>query len=210
MTLRLPPILPITDRALSGRATHFEIVRELLRGGARMIQVRDKEAPARELLEDLRRSVELARRHGALLVVNDRPDLALLSGAAGVHVGAGDLPPEAARRVLGKRRIVGLSTHGLAEVRASARAPVDYIGFGPIYATSTKQGAGAAKGLAALRRAAAASRKPVVAIGGITLETVPAVLRAGAASAAVISALMRAPDLARAMAAFLEAARARR
>ncbi|PYV13673.1 MAG: thiamine phosphate synthase [Acidobacteria bacterium] len=206
MRLDLPPIYPITDKRLSGRSTHREILRELIRGGARLVQIRDRETPVAELLDDLRRSVELAERHGTLLVVNDRADLALVSGACGVHLGQHDLPPKAARRVLGPRRIIGYSTHTLGQVRAAARLPVDYIGFGPVYRTATKTDAARVVGLDGLARACRIASVAVVAIGGIGLSQVRETLEAGAESVAVISALMRAPSLSRQMELFLDAA----
>jgi thiamine-phosphate pyrophosphorylase len=210
MTFRLPPVYPITDKEMAGRSTHREIVRELIRGGARLIQVRDKDTPVRELLLDLQRTVELAARHGAAIVVNDRVDLALLAGAAGVHVGQDDLPPAAARRVLGPRALVGCSSHTAGQFRSPWADPADYVAFGPIFPTATKRDAAATVGLQALRRITRGATRPVVAIGGIGLEQVREVLEAGAASAAVISAVMRAPDLARRMALLLEAATAPR
>jgi thiamine-phosphate pyrophosphorylase len=208
--LELPPVYPITDKRLARKATHREIVRELIRGGARLVQVRDKETPVRELLADLSRSVELAERHGVVLIVNDRPDLALLAGAHGVHVGQEDLPPPAARRVLGRRAIVGFSSHTPAEFRAALRQPIDYVAFGPIFGTTSKPDARPAVGLEALARVARRTSRPVVASGGIGLDEVRAVLDAGAASAAVISAVMKGPDLARRMERLLAAASVRR
>jgi thiamine-phosphate pyrophosphorylase len=204
--VKLPPIYPITDKRLAGRATHREIVRELIRGGARLIQIRDRTTPVAELLDDLRRCVELADRHGARIVVNDRVDLALMAGAAGVHLGQDDLPPTAARRLLGSRRVIGFSTHNLRQVRGAARLPVDYIGFGPVFGTSTKSDTAPVVGMRGLRRTCSVSTVPVAAIGGIGLEQVRAVLDAGARSVAVISAVMAHPDLARRMEALLRAA----
>jgi thiamine-phosphate pyrophosphorylase len=197
--LHLPRIYPITDKALAGRPTHYSILKELIRGGAGLVQIRDKQTPLRELLLDLLRCVELADRHRVLLIINDRCDLALSSGATGVHLGHEDLPPEAARKVLGPQQVIGYSTHSIRQVRQALSLPVDYIGFGPVYATSTKQSPWPVVGPEELSRACRDSVKPVVAIGGIGPEQIPEVLEAGAASAAVISALMTAPNLARKM-----------
>jgi thiamine-phosphate pyrophosphorylase len=207
MKLRLPPVYPITDKRLSGKPSHLAIVRELIRGGASLIQIRDKETSVRELLSDLRRCVEYAAVFGVQIIVNDRCDLALLSGAAGVHLGQDDLPPVAARGVLGRGAIFGFSTHSFAQVRKSIRLPIEYIGFGPIFATSTKPNHFPLVGLAALQQACRLSAKPVVAIGGIDLGQIRDVLDAGAASAAVISSLMQAKNLARRMEQLLKAAR---
>ena len=204
--LQLPPIYPITDKKFARKATHLAIVRELVRGGARLVQIRDKDTPVQDLLMDLRRCVEFCRKHNVLLLVNDRCDLALASGAEGVHLGQEDIPPQAAREILGSARIIGFSTHTLAQVRRSERLPVDYVGFGPIFATTTKQSQYSARNLQGLRRACLRARRPVVAIGGITLERIREVLAAGAASAAVVSAIMCAKDLARQMEALVEEA----
>jgi thiamine-phosphate pyrophosphorylase len=206
MRFSLPPVYPITDKRLAGKPTHLAIVRELVRGGARIIQIRDKETPLRELLADIKRCSEHTARFGVRLIVNDRCDLALLGGAAGVHLGQEDLSPNAARTVLGRRAVIGLSTNTPAQVRRANRLPVQYIGFGPIFATATKPDHSPVVGLAALRRVSILSARPVVAIGGIDLERIPEVLEAGAASAAVISTLMQARSLARRMEQLLKAA----
>jgi thiamine-phosphate pyrophosphorylase len=207
MRFSVPLVYAITDKRLARKSSHLEIIRELVRGGARLIQVRDKETPARDLLADLRKCMELADKHGVLLIVNDRCDLALSSNAAGVHLGQDDLPPVAARHLLGAKKIIGISTHNQAQVRQSRGMPVSYIGFGPIYNTATKSLTYPATGLKALRRACHQALKPVVAIGGIHLEEVSDVLAAGAASVAIISDLMTAKNLAQRMEEFLKRAK---
>ena len=134
-------------------------------------------------------------RDRALVVVNDRADLALLCGADGVHVGDDDLPVEEARRIVGPGLLVGRSTRTLAEARAAIAAGADHVGFGPMFSTRTKEIAAAPRGLDALREVAGALGAPVVAIGGITLETVGDVARAGAAAAAVIEDLLSRGDV---------------
>ena len=207
MKCALPPIYPITDKKLARKTSHLIILKELVRGGAQLVQIRDKSTPAKELLYDLRQCVEFACTKGVTLIVNDRCDLVLSCGAAGVHLGQDDLPPEAARAVLGKNRIIGFSTHSIAQVRRSAGLPIEYIGFGPVYGTSTKENSSPAVGLRRLAHACKASSAPVVAIGGIGMNQVREALNAGATSAAVISALMNAADLARQMERFLKQAR---
>jgi thiamine-phosphate pyrophosphorylase len=170
------------------------------------VQIRDKATPAAELLSDMRRCAEFASKHGVMLLINDRCDLALSCDACGVHLGQEDLPPDAARAILGRAKVIGYSTHTPAQVRRAIRLPVDYIGFGPVFATSTKEKPSAVVGLDGLRGACRLSSKPVVAIGGIGLEQVRDVMEAGASAVAVISALMKAPDLARRMEQFLRAA----
>lgn len=162
-------------------------------GGARVIQVRIKDRPAGEILDAARRIV--ARAAGrALVIVNDRADLALLAGADGVHLGDEDLPVAEARRLLGPDRLVGRTTRTLEEARAALAAGADHVGFGPIFATRTKALAVPPRGIAALREVTAALDAPVVAIGGISAETVGAVAGAGAACAAAVEAIFGAGD----------------
>jgi thiamine-phosphate pyrophosphorylase len=206
MQFALPPIYPITDKKLAHKATHLSILKELVSGGAELVQIRDKGTPVRELLRDLKRCVEFASRKGVTLIVNDRCDLVLSSDAMGVHLGQDDLPPAEARALLGSEKIIGFSTHSLAQVAKSSSLPVQYLGFGPIYPTATKQDPFPVVGLRRLARACQTSSLPVVAIGGIRLEQVTEVLEAGAASVAVISALMEAKNLACQMQRFLKKA----
>jgi thiamine-phosphate pyrophosphorylase len=174
-----------------------------LDGGARFLQLRAKSLPGSSFLDAAVAVVELARNYGALVVINDRADIARLSGADGVHVGQQDLSPEAARRVFGAGAIVGRSTHTLAELEAAATEPVDYIAIGPVFGTVTKATGHDAVGLAMVRRAAAYGW-PVVAIGGITLDTAASVIAAGARSVAVISDLLSGGDPAARARAYVE------
>lgn len=199
MKFTLPPIYPITDKRLAHAASHLSILRELVRGGAKLVQIRDKSTPDQELLHDLGQCVEFALKKGVKLIVNDRCDLVLSSSAMGVHLGEEDLPPEAARAILGENIIIGLSTHSPEQVQKSTHSPVQYIGFGPIYPTATKRNSNPAVGLKRLARASRESSVPVVAIGGIGIEQVRAVLGAGASSVGIISALMKAENLAQQM-----------
>jgi thiamine-phosphate pyrophosphorylase len=205
-TLELPPVYPITDKLLARRDSHMAIVRELVRGGATLIQVRDKETPVSELLADLRRCVEYCLIREVTLIVNDRVDLALCSGASGVHLGQEDLPPSAAREILGPGKIIGYSTNTSAQVRQTRKMPIQYIGVGPIFPTSTRKNPSPVVGIEGLRTACIRSSWPVVAIGGIALKDVRRVLAAGAASLAVISAIMRATSPAKQMEMFLREA----
>ena len=196
MLPRLYPILDI-DLCLARRLEPLAVLDAFLAGGARLIQLRDKSASTGERLARADAVVARARAAGARIIVNDRSDIALLSGADGVHVGQEDLPVEEARMILGPGAIVGVSTHDEAQIDAAARTSATYIAVGPIYGSSTKDTGYSARGLDLVRRAALTLRpgsgqagKPVVAIGGITLERVPEVLAAGAASVAVISDLL--------------------
>jgi thiamine-phosphate pyrophosphorylase len=159
-----------------------------IEGGARVVQVRMKDAPAGAVLDAARRIVALAAGR-ALVIVNDRADLALLSGADGVHLGDDDLPVPEARRLVGPGLLVGRTTRTLAEARAAISEGADHVGFGPIFATRTKALAVPPRGIEALRDVAGALGAPVVAIGGIGAATIGEVARAGAACAAVIEAV---------------------
>jgi thiamine-phosphate pyrophosphorylase len=166
---------------------------QALAGGAAVIQLRVKSMPDAALLAAASRIVALARGQ-ALVIVNDRADLAVLSGADGVHVGDEDLPVEAARRVVGPDLLGGRSTRTLADGLAALAAGADHVGFGPVFATATKRIAAPPRGLAMLAGVAGGLPAPVVAIGGIGLDTIGPVAAAGAAAAAVIGALFDAPD----------------
>jgi thiamine-phosphate pyrophosphorylase len=168
----------------------------LLAGGACALQVRMKDAPASVVLSVARRVREATRRHGALLIINDRVDLALASGADGVHLGQDDLPLEAARR-LAPGFVIGISTHDDDQVRAAVAGGADYLGFGPVYPTATKVNPDPVQGIQGLRRAVALSKRtPVVAIGGVTPERGREIAAAGAAAACAISSINGAPEVA--------------
>jgi len=190
---RLPPLYAIVDPLDSGREP-VALARAMLAGGARLLQLRCKDATPRELLAIATRIAPIARRHRCVFLVNDRPDVARAAQADGVHLGQEDLPIAAARRVLGPDRIVGISTHDVEEARAAGASGADYIGVGPIYATTSKEKALPARGLDLVATVRAEIRCPIVAIGGITAETAPAVRAAGADAVAMIAALARAAD----------------
>ncbi|MBI5502443.1 MAG: thiamine phosphate synthase [Deltaproteobacteria bacterium] len=154
------------------------------------LQLRAKRATDRDRVGLARAVAAVARAAGIPFLVNDRADIARLAGADGVHLGQDDLPPGSVRRWLGPDRMIGLSTHDLGQVGAAAAEPVDYLGFGPVFATSTKERPSPVVGLDGLRAAVARSAHPIVAIGGIRLEDLPAVRAAGARSVALVSALL--------------------
>lgn len=170
------------------------LARILLEAGARVMQLRLKDVGAREFLATAREIVRLCRERGAILIVNDRADIAMLAEADGVHVGQDDLPLEAARRIVGASRIVGVSTHSVEQARAAQAGGADYIGFGAIYSGGLKDVKNA-QGLERLRAVRAAVQIPIVAIGGITEATLPEVIAAGADAAAIITDVVRAPDI---------------
>jgi thiamine-phosphate pyrophosphorylase len=196
MTRRLPSRLyAIADAAAAGGDV-VEIASRILAGGARILQLRWKEANAAELVVAARECRRLTRRHDALFLVNDRVDVALASEADGVHLGQNDLPLHAARRLLGRERWIGVSTHDPAQARAAEVGGADYVGFGAIYATRSKPGATAPQGLARLREVRGAVGLPIVAIGGIDAARARDVIGAGADAVAMISALVASPDVA--------------
>ena len=175
--------------------SHVAIADAAIRGGATAIQLRMKDAPARAVFDAARAIGERCREAGVTFVVNDRVDVALASGADGVHVGSDDLPAEDARALLGASLFLGVSTATIDEARSAARAGADYLGVGAVYATATKADAGAAVGPARIAEIAASCDLPVVGIGGITLDNAAAVIRAGAAGVAVITAVTAADDM---------------
>ena len=181
-------------------------------GGARVVQIRWKDAPAGAVLDAARRVVALAAGR-ALVIVNDRANLALLCGADGVHVGDDDLPVEEARRLLGPERLVGRTCRTFEEAKQAIAAGADHVGFGPMFETRSKEVGVPPRPLAALREVTAGLGAPVVAIGGITLETIGGIAAAGAACAAVIGDLFSHGDpraRARLLAAAFEEGRALR
>jgi thiamine-phosphate pyrophosphorylase len=191
--LQLPALYAIVDPLDTGRSP-AELAAAFLAGGARVLQLRLPAATPRELLDVARTVLPRARAHGALFLVNDRPDVARAAGADGVHLGQDDLPIAAARRVLGPDAVIGISTHDLHQARDAAAAGADYIGVGPIFETDTKIGALPARGLDLLRAVRSIVSLPIVAIGGITTTTAPSVRTAGADAVAMIAALVRTAD----------------
>ena len=189
----LPKLYAITDTELSN-CSHVEIVERLLAGGARLIQLRDKEANAKDMFEAAQACLKLTRAAGATLIINDRVDIALAADADGVHLGQDDLTVAEARALLGPNKIIGVSTHSLAQVKAALLTSASYLAVGPIFPTTTKANPDPVVGLELLRQARRLTPLPLVGIGGITPETAPEVLLAGAQSVAVISALYPTPS----------------
>jgi len=192
----------ITRRGAPGR-DHLDIARAALRGGARLIQLRDKEMSGRALFEAARRLADLAHGHGGVLIVNDRLDVALAAGADGVHLGEEDLPIAAARRVLGDEAIIGASVANAQQAAEAEAAGATYVSVGSVFPTGSKADAGEPIGLAAVREVKRKVRLPVLAIGGISRDNVTEVIRAGADGVAVISAVASADDMERATAELL-------
>jgi thiamine-phosphate pyrophosphorylase len=189
----LPKLYAITDARLSGMS-HVAQVEALCAGGARLIQLRDKQLPAYEFCEQARQSRTIARRYQAKLIINDRIDVALAIESDGVHLGQDDLPVGAARHLLPQTAIIGFSTHNLIQAEAASKLPIDYLAVGPIFSTQTKTDPDPVLGLEALAQIRhRIGRLPLVAIGGITLENAAGVLEAGADSVAMVSALVSDP-----------------
>ena len=186
----LPRFYPILDTEVSlrHRIGPLSAARQLLDGGAKILQFRHTGFLAREAFAWLEQIAKLARATGTTLVVNDRADLAKLFGA-GLHLGQDDLLPSVARRVVGPDALVGYSTHNEAQLRAACSEPADYLAFGPIFGTTTKDNPDPTVGVDELRRLRPLSGRPLVAIGGITRANARQVLEAGADSVAVIGDL---------------------
>ena len=195
MNANLSVLHAIVDVDVAARAgwTPIDLARGFLDGGARVLQLRAKDLPSGVFLDLSDAFVALAGEYGAEIIVNDRIDVARLSGAAGVHVGQEDLPPAAARAQLGPSAIIGFSTHTVAQVEGALQEPISYIAVGPVFGTATKDTGYTARGLDLVRYAANRG-KPVVGIGGITLERARSVVEAGAAGLAVISDLLEGTD----------------
>ncbi|MBI2211706.1 MAG: thiamine phosphate synthase [Deltaproteobacteria bacterium] len=190
------PLYAIFDPSLAGGRPPSAILRQFLDGGVRIIQMRAKEMAAKDCLHLAREARELCHAAGCLFIVNDRVDIALAVGAGGVHLGQEDLPLYIARNLMGRDKIIGISTHDLAQAREAEQGGADYIGFGPIFGTTTKDTGYSARGLAMLKEIRQAVGIPIVAIGGINEANVAQVWHAGADSAAIISDLMGAEDVA--------------
>lgn len=181
-----------------------KIAGKLLGGGAQIVQLRAKDQSTGEFIRLGREIGAECRKYGALFIINDRTDVAMLIGADGVHLGQNDLPIDEARKLIGTAKLIGLSTHSLHEARQAAMDGADYIGYGPLFKTGTKKDAGAAKGLEALRDIRREISIPIVAIGGINEGNILSVFETGADAAALISALAGADDIRKATCAMLD------
>ena len=189
---RFYPIV-VPSRIGAGEITEVcDFARELVAGGARLIQLREKLASSREILR-LARELRRALPNDVRLTINDRADLAVAAAADGVHLGQDDLPPEAARKIIGQSRMLGVSTHNPDQLEAALQTSADYIAIGPVFATISKDKPDPVIGLDGVRRARSLTEKPVVAIGGVTLENCRSVIEAGADSVAVIGAILEDP-----------------
>jgi len=193
MRLVLPTLYVILDAGMLTEPAG-DTAQKLMDAGVKLLQYRAKNAAAREVWAESRAIAEAGRRGRCVFIVNDRPDVAYLAGADGVHVGQDDLDVEQARQVIGPERWVGVSTHNLEQFRQAAASSADYIAVGPIFQTSSKANPDPVVGTELLRRVRPLTEKPIVAIGGISLDRAVEVMAAGADSVAVISDILKAKD----------------
>ncbi|WP_274953368.1 thiamine phosphate synthase [Angelakisella massiliensis] len=184
----------VTDRRWLGNSTLAQQVELALEGGVTFLQLREKDAGPQEILEQARQLLPICRRFGVPLIINDNVELALASGADGVHLGQGDMDPRQARRLLGPDRIIGVSAHNPQEARLALEGGADYLGAGAVFHTGTKTDAGALP-RQTLEEICRSVDIPVVAIGGITRENVLSLTGSGVAGAAVVSAIFAQPDV---------------
>ena len=189
----LPSLYLITDRKASGPGGLRRTVEASFKGGVRLVQLREKDLCAKELLSLAIELKTLATRYGARLLINDRVDIALLANADGVHLTSTSYSPKEARSLLGKNRLIGVSTHSLEEASAAEKDGADFVTFGPVFHTPSKSGMGAPLGIDRLREAAQRLSIPVFGLGGIDESNAKEVAAAGA-SAALISAIMASGD----------------
>jgi thiamine-phosphate pyrophosphorylase len=206
--LVLPRLYVILDAALL-TVPETECAQKLVDAGVRLLQYRNKRASARELFHSSKQLSSLLIPQGVTFVVNDRADVASAAEASGVHLGQEDLGAGAARSVIGARKLLGISTHSLEQLQEAVATSADYVAVGPVYCTSTKANPDPVVGIELIRRIRPLTYKPIVAIGGITLDRAAEVIQAGADSVAVIGDILLAPDpgqRARQYIEFLEAA----
>jgi thiamine-phosphate pyrophosphorylase len=190
MKFKLPKIYPLTDVSIS-KLSHLAQVERLIAGGADFIQLREKNLAPKDFFARAAEAINFARARSVKIIINDRVDIALAVKADGVHLGQDDLPPLEARKILGDKAIIGFSTHNLSQALEALKLPVDYIAFGPVFATTSKENPDAVVGLENLRKVREAIGDfPLVAIGGINFENAAEVLQNGADSLAVIGAIL--------------------
>ncbi len=179
----------ITDPLLSN-LSFKDMTKKVLAGGVRWIQYRDKFRTRREIFEEALSLRRLTKEYSAIFIVNDYVDIAFCTDADGVHLGQDDLPLKEARKIMGKKKIIGISTHNLEEAVTAEREGADYIGFGPVFRTNTKD-AGEPRGTGLLKEVKTKVKIPVVAIGGINLENIKTVLSTGVDGIAIASAILK-------------------
>ena len=186
-------VYPITSVGLT-KLSHAEQVIRLIEGGATLIQLREKELSPREFFLQAQAAIAVARPQGVRIIINDRVDIALAVGADGVHLGQHDMPPHAARSIMGAEALIGFSTHNPAQAMSASQLPIDYLAIGPIFPSSSKADPDPVVGLAGLKEVRSqVGDFPIVAIGGISAENVEDVFKEGADCAAVLGAVLADP-----------------
>lgn len=184
----------VTDRSLSMGRSMDKIVEQAVKGGATMVQLREKDCTTREFLKLAQHLKGVLAPLDVPLIINDRIDIALASDADGLHIGQSDMPYDIARQLLGPNKIIGLSVENMEQAKAANDIDVDYIGISPVFSTNTKTDIQTPFGLEGVQTIASFSRHPMVAIGGINAENTPLIMRAGANGVAVVSAIVSAED----------------
>lgn len=191
MKRKIGKLCVITDTAIQKKYSHIEIARMAIKGGADVIQFRDKTMPTGEMIETAKELKKICSKAGVLFIVNDRVDVALVSGADGVHLGKDDIPVKEARKILGRNKIVGNTAHNLKEAKEAQKNGADYIGFGHIYLTASKLKKTPPVGVEQLRKVVCRIKIPVLAIGGIGQDNISEVMKSGAHGAAVIGSVLK-------------------
>ena len=194
----------VTDRQFLGERSLFDVGSEAIRGGVDMVQLREKNLETRPWIDLAAKIAKICRKHNVFFIVNDRVDIAAASGADGVHLGQDDFPVAWARKILGKGKIIGKSTHSVGQAKEAIREKADYIAVGPVFWTQTKK-IDRPVGTELVSQVRKFTKKPILAIGGIKPENAASVVACGATGVAVVSALMDAPDAAEAARAFRKA-----
>lgn len=190
MKFALPKIYPITDVSQS-KLSHLQQVKQLIEGGAELIQLRDKYTAPKDFYASAKKVIEFARPKNVKIIINDRVDITLAADADGVHLGQDDLPPEQARKILGRKAIIGFSTHSIEQITEALKFPVDYLAIGPVFPTSSKENPDAVVGVEMIKRVRRIIGDfPLAVIGGITFENAESILQNGADSLALISAII--------------------
>ena len=191
MKRKIGKLCVITDTVVQKKYSHIEIAQMAIRGGANVIQIRDKFMPTGELIETAKELKKICSKAGVVFIVNDRVDVALVTDADGVHLGIDDIPVQEARKLLGKNKLIGGTAHSIKEAEEARRDGADYIGFGHIYPTLSKHKTTPPVGINELARVVKTVKIPVLAIGGIALNNISEVIKTGVHGAAVIGSVLK-------------------
>ncbi len=192
---KLKGIYLILDRKLAGKRSYSEIIEKTAKHGVKIIQLREKGICDRDYLDTALEVKHICKKNNVLFIVNDRIDIALATNADGVHLGQDDIPPEYARKILGKNKIIGISAGNAKEFEYALKQDIDYISPGPVFATSTKNDAGKAVGINFVKFVLSKTEKPVIPIGGINKNNIKQLKESGIDKVAVISAILKEKDI---------------